>query len=177
MYYIDWYAVDDEYEPNIGGQQFRRLLEVCFQQSDCFSLSVGGWQNRIDTMQQELEPHILKKKVTKSWFGYYPLLTDAEVTATTRILYPVNDVTKSIIEKYCDNLWLRSEIPGQTQSLEDLCFFSDDKLILGTVSHEYICQAYPSDDSFKLKLFEVYNHWKAGNDFAEQIRLSDYFEI
>ncbi|MDR0445434.1 MAG: hypothetical protein LBH17_00100 [Oscillospiraceae bacterium] len=184
MYFLNAYD-DDGNEPKFDGEPFRRLMSLCFERSDFFSLTVGPWQNQVNTMQRELEPYIEKEIDTNHWFSYIT----PEYTMK-RILYPANHETKNIIEGYFDSLWLRTDLQGRKQSLEDICFFSNDKQILGTVSHEYICGAFPPDDDFKSQLFDICNRWRESADSYEitymdgkrvahksQIILSDYIDV
>lgn len=58
--------------------------------------------------------------------------------------------------------------------MEDLCIFGEDKLIMGTVSHEMICNVYPPDDNFLTQLMSDYGYWTYSDDDRGQIYLSDY---
>jgi hypothetical protein len=127
-------------------------------------------------MQTELAPYINKEILTNRWFSNMTLPNNP----MKRILYLANNETMNIVQKYCHNLLLftKNKSPDRwNQTLEDLCFFSNDKLILGTESHEYICQVFPPDEAFETQLLEIYPNWRAGNDFSQQIKLSDYTPI
>jgi hypothetical protein len=174
MYYIGWYTSDESQEPNISGKAFRQLMEACFNLSGHFTLTYGLWANRVDTMYKELKPYAVNEKSLHSWFGYYPLPSGEQSTPMVRILYPANGATRGIIERYFGNLWLDSKEKGRKQSLEDICFFSNGKLILGTVSHERICRVFPPDEAFKSLLRDVYPYWMESDDSSEQIDLRDY---
>ena len=54
---------------------------------------------------------------------------------------------------------------------EDLCFFINDRLLLGTVSHEYLCYAYPPTDEIEKKFMKLGNWVKVDYCESEHIQL------
>lgn len=172
------YLVEPIVVPSIKADCFQKLLDLCVQNSSCFSLTLGGWLYEVDTMQQELEPYVITEVSTHGWFGYHP---KGEIKAThiplKRLLYSANTEAMQIIMKYNNDLWFGGNERWPRQTLDDLCFFSNDKILLGTVSHEYICKAYPPDTAFETKLLELGSHWKKDNTQDKQICLSDYITL
>lgn len=159
--------------PTIDGELFSIILDLFFEQSDYFSFSNIGIPNTDCSMQKDLEAYVYREIHSSHWFRYSTLPDDP----ITNILYFANSATLTILKKYCNRLFLfDSECTSTSwnQSLENLCFFFNDRLILGTVSHEHICKVFPPDENFKNELFGMYAYWKEDHDFTEQIKLSDY---
>lgn len=158
----------------VDGAVFAQLLNFCFKHSEFFSFTAPKipTANRI-TLQNELSRYTYAIITTTHWFNYITLPDNP----LKRIIYHVNNETLSILNKYCHRLFLfdsRCPLSSWNQTLEDLCFFSDGKLFLGTVSHEYICEVFPPNSIVKSELFSIYPHWKEVEDSTEQIKLSDY---
>jgi len=157
----------------VEGEDFFRLLDLCFRHCDFFSFTVCGIRRKEGALQGSLSPHACRRIPTNRWFRYITLPGNP----LDRILYPANDKTLGILKRHCARLFLfdgsRSS-SSWNQTLEDLCFFSDGKLFLGTVSHEHICEAFPPDDAVKREFFEAYPRWIEAEDSEEQIDLSDY---
>ena len=158
----------------IDGTVFSRLLSYCFQRSEFFSFTVPEIPTADrTTLQRELSRYTYAVITTDRWFNFITLPDNP----LKRIIYTVNDETLFILNKYCRRLFLfdnRCPLSSWNQTLEDLCFFSDGKLFLGTVSHEYICEVFPPNSIIKSELFSIYPHWKETEDSTEQIMLSDY---
>lgn len=159
--------------PPISGEIFTRLINLCFRRSEYFSFSIHNMPNTDNTLQHNLNSYIYYEIFTSHWFSYITLPENPMKI----IVYHANRTTQTILEKYCHRLFLfdnECSSVSWIQNLEDLCFFSKDKLILGTVSHEYICEVFPPDDAFKNDLLNIYAHWKETTDSTEQIKLSSY---
>jgi hypothetical protein len=66
-------------------------------------------------------------------------------------LFIAESYAKPILEEHIDNLFQYERCPdgtlGNIKNLpEDLCFFMQNELLLGTISHEGICYAYPPSE-------------------------------
>ena len=159
--------------PIIDGEAFSRLLDLCFRQSEYFSFSDHGILNTDNTLQNRLSGYIYKDISTSHWFNYITLPENP----FNIIVYHANSATHAILKEYCHRLLLFDSqclSSSWNQTFEDLCFFTNDNLILGTVSHEHMCEVFPPDDAFKNELYDIYPHWKEASDSTEQIKLSDY---
>jgi hypothetical protein len=169
MLFIDYKS------PRMTYDSFKTILDLCFQRCEYFSLTHNRWLNTNDTLETELKPYLYSEMLTTSWFASYT----TEANPLKRSIYPANYVVKAIIIKYYGGFFLES-IQGKSrdwnQTVEDLCFFSNDELILGTVAHEYICRVYPPDKDFEAQILEIYGYWQTQDDDGAQIRLSDYIK-
>lgn len=159
--------------PPIDEDIFSRLLDLCFRQSEYFSFSVPGIPHTDNTLQNELSSYVYTVITTTHWFNYITLPENP----MSNIVFHANSETLSVLKKHCHRLFLfdsQCSSSSWNQTLEDLCFFSNDKLLLGTVSHEHMCEVFPPDNTVKNELFAIYSHWKEVKDSREQITLSDY---
>ena len=83
-------------------------------------------------------------------------------------LYRATEESKAVLLKYFRELFL-SHPAGNgaweygVQTLEDLCFFRGDELLLGTVTHEGICHVYPPDEAFETAL-RCNRYWMSEED-------------
>lgn len=173
--------------PPVSDESFGRFLDLYSERCDYFSLSESRWLNLVGDMEKELSPFLYREIITNNWFRFETLPDDP----IKRFLYPVNTDTVGILKKYGDNIFLHHRGPDYdlskidlldipphretwNQTLEDLCFFSGGKLILGTVSHEFLCDAFPPDEDFEARLFNIYAHWNKGDYYSLQTDISVY---
>ena len=121
----------------------KRVLTESIAISDVFSLTEGPFKELdSDELRQQLEPYLLRTVKTRHWFcSYVPAGYEKKVN-----LYRSCEETKQILIQSYHRLL--GESPEPTTNLENICFFRDGKLFLGTVSHEYMCYAYPPDNKF-----------------------------
>lgn len=158
---------DDEYSVAIAGEKFSDLMELCFKRADYFTLTKSsGYKHFSDYMfllksmetfwrerkvekelKRALKPFYVKRIHTLHWFCFYRE-TPLEVT-----VYKAMPEAKAVLLQFFDDLFFEQNRPKLTpRAHEDLCFFQNGRLILGTVSHEYICHAYPQDEEFDVRL-------------------------
>ena len=85
---------DDRYQPREeSAEALQRLFDVCFDSADAFSLSRAAWARQDHTLEQALEPYVLRRLRTTRWFCYYTANSNSQRIA----LYPLNEQTKSIL--------------------------------------------------------------------------------
>lgn len=119
-------------------------------------------------MERTLIPYLLRRLKMTHWFCYYTTQSNPQHIN----IYPLNEQTKELLQKHYFGLFLddwgkdgKRWIP----SLEDICFFRNGKLLLGTVSHEHICAAYPEDDKALAQRFkDAVPGWEESNRYAEE---------
>jgi len=159
---------------NIEGKHFNDFIDLCFEISNYFSFTIRNFHDQEEKYKkflQELQAYFYKKIKTVHWFCYgvkkhQPL----EI-----YIYKANNEAKSVIKKYYDNLFLEDAINKNLRNMpEDLCFYYKNKVVIGTVSHEYICWLFSPNEQIK-KRFQKICSWKEldcneGNKF-EQVRI------
>lgn len=159
--------------PPLSAKQTAAVIELCLKKSRYFSLRYYSFRGKRNELITELFAHRLCKIKTARWFCYYTL----EDNPLEIFLYPSSQTTGEILKKYYTALRpvdAAANAEQREQSLEDLCFFGEDKLILGTVWHEGICKVYPPDEDFAALLLRCYGHWQICDDDREQICLHNY---
>ena len=148
----------------ICGNKFLDLLELCFQEATYFSFQKARWTNSTNTsVQKELEPYLVREIDTLNWFGYDYSLAPIEYRKKMKIyLYKADRAAKDILGKYFSDVFLRYYNNGilcdSNQTLEDLCFFTKEKIFLGTVSHENILEVFPPSNEFEKNL-KMFGEW------------------
>lgn len=151
-------------QENIELNNFTKLLDLCFKISSYFSFtknidfSIEEREARAKFLK-ELEPFYVKTIITQHWHCYYVPPENAKEV----YLFKTDMNAKLIIQKYFNNIFLKELNSDGTLGKykpvpEDLCFFYQNKLLLGTVSHENICYAYPYSEQLMVE-FEKLGHW------------------
>ncbi len=109
-----------------------------------------------------LEPFCLSTLTTSHWFCFYV----PEYNKLRVHLYRNCDESARLIERYYGHLFL--EGGGHLSRMEDICFFRDNTLFMGSVSHENICGIYPPDSSFEQEVRDICDCEKEEDDVGEQ---------
>ena len=158
---------DNQRSITLAGETFSELMNLCFKHADYFTLtkslryknvsyyislmkSTGTYlrERKVEKeLKHALRPFCVKRIRTLHWFCYY---SEAPLEVT---VYKAVAEAKAVLFKFFDDLFLEQKQPKLTpRTHEDLCFFQNGRLILGTVSHEYICHAYPQNEEFDMRL-------------------------
>lgn len=144
---------------NIRGERFKNVIDICFKYSTFFSLTTNfdAIENSFSKkLVNDLNYFLLKNFKTDHWHCYYILDKSKPLNIS---IYKSNEKTKQILIDSCNNIYLEIDKGGFIA--EDICFFSNNELLLGTVSHANICHIYPSSENI-LKSFLNLEHisWK-----------------
>lgn len=151
-------------EENIEGQGFVDLIHLCFKQCTCFSLTFNGYKDFEESNDhrlvfEELKPYLMKEVTTQHWHCHY-VPNGYEIKVN---LYKTCESSMAILLNHYDNLYLNSNHPESLSPInllpENICFFKDELLFLGTVSHESICNLYLVSNHL-LDVFQVIGVWK-----------------
>ena len=154
---------------NLCVEHFAELIDVCFPLADTFSLTKNGWGFDCERSERErvlslFAPYHIRTLRTLHWFCQcVPPGYEKEV-----YLFRATEESKQILLSeyksifYEENVWTKPE---------DLCFFKDSRLILGSLAHERICYAYDYEEQFIQKI-TFQDAWENCRDvFEEQIRI------
>ena len=144
MYNFIAFEEDKPDENTISCDEFKALLDICFRHADHFSMNADNWNSCTDkSLELELEPFLEKSVMTPVWFGYDMRIapTKEDYWELKVMIYRTDPAAKDILLRYFDDIFLRKLSQGDSfadlnLNLEDLCFFKDSKLFLGTISHE-----------------------------------------
>lgn len=157
-------------QENITGQAFNNLMEFCFKNSSFFSLTVKHSKtkhsfNEIETL---LEPFLITKLKTDIWYECFNL--DEYNDELLVHIFESNNFTKNIILKLVDNVFM--DTLNNDILYENLCFFSDRTILLGSISHAEFLNMYTDD----INLSEV-GVWEKENDKCRLILDESYRPI
>ena len=171
-----------EADPNpsmLAYEDFRELLNVCFRHATSFSMSKVWWDSCTDTsLEEELAPFLDREIKTLVWFGYDfrnpPEGCYGDVHA---MIYRAEPAAKVILLRYFDDIFLRKFSKGNSSydlelTLEDLCFFHQTKLFLGTVSHEKMLSVEPIHKELE-DFMKTHGKWKLRPPTAPQMLMVD----
>ena len=131
---------------DLSGDAFRRLLDYSFAHSDCFTLTwqssdcpeTPEWNRRQEAFLARLAPWQTGRISTSRWFW----IRVSPRRPLSVLLYSAAPGARQVLADTFHDLFLAAGedcfwLP------EDLCFFSQGRLWLGTSSHEYHASAYP----------------------------------
>ena len=121
-------------------------------------------------MPRALQKFQIKHLSVDHWFCYAPSGYLHEVT-----LYHASRKAKETLLRYADNLFLKTGDDQNGCSLEDLCFFRDQELFFGTLSHEFMCYAHVLSPEFgaQLKTLGAWEEEEPQNSLAS-LNLDDF---
>lgn len=166
-------------EQNIAGINFSKLIDLCFSYASYFSLTGFVYNTSVIVESSEiykcLLPYMCESILTEHWFRNYVV----EPNRLNVFIYKIDHFSKKkqleIIKNYISDLYMDNlfEYDSQTRSasLEDLCFFSGNRLFLGTVSHEGLCSLFPNNNEMKSGFFKLGKWQKTEYDEEEHIRI------
>lgn len=147
----------------VDGERFIKFLEICFSHSDAVSFSkriLTGYDNQPSGIEQLLEPYLIKCLYPQKWYGY-PVISDP----LAELVYTADSETLQIISSCYTDLFLKNKkklpntkfdsigyLPKHASPLEDICFWQDKRMLVGSLSHEFICSTNYIDDEFASQL-------------------------
>ncbi len=126
------------------------LYDILFDLADAFSFNRHSHRDELPPILQEeenelrerLKPYFLKKRHTYNWHGW----RDADLHI---FVYRCCAETKEILKRYCPDFFFQlQQLTAWNERVpcpefEDPCFYKNGSIVLGTVSHERMCTAYP----------------------------------
>ena len=119
-------------------------------------------------LKKALAPHRLRSFRTARWFCHLSTEPFLEVS-----VYAVNEETRRIVKQHVHDLYFNLSRNRGLHTREDICFFKEDRLFFGTVSHEGICMAQPVTQEF-LGLLQNFGMWSNNEDGFARIDLADF---
>ena len=131
---------DRDLSGGIRDRNFESFLDICFDYSDAVSFSkinLSGYGEYKSVTELMLEPHLVKQiKAEKILLDCYSdiFLKDAAKWKRYKPLWNVNK---------------------HAALLEDICFWNLGKMLLGTISHEFICSTNNICEEFSMRLLKI----------------------
>lgn len=142
---------------SMSKNELSSFLDVCFKYTDSFTLSKAPWLScTCKDLELDLVPFLIREISPPKWFGYDYTSLGQYCQHVHVFIYRVDLAAKEVLLKYLPNIFFDIEddaIPGQT--LEDLCFFSQNMLFAGSVSHEHMLWAYPTDEQITNQIEKI----------------------
>ena len=152
---------------------FHALMDICFEYSDYFTLGFDDnsfCSSNHYSLEAELAPYLLCTQKVDLWYCYTPAFNVLHV-------FKAIPETQKIIDKYCNSIYF-DEIDNQCGRQQfkycDLCFFREDQLFLGTISHEHMAYIYSPFEDIWIDLLNA-GHWiEPYYPSPSQLRLSNF---
>ncbi len=175
MYYsITFNEQAPYYEHLIRGEKLYSFLNLCFSESDVFTLSSYSEEEGTCTLlYNDLKKYKIATIETLKWFGYdythapakeLRVIMHENFYPTRTELIPI--ITNRITEIFFDR-GLTPVPYDRLQNVEDICFFKEGKMIMGSISHE--CMLFMDSEVFPLDILSQYGRWKYENTFFPEI--------
>lgn len=168
------------YPETIKGERFHRFLDMCFEEATSFSLQKDFWPNKTNQSKElevELEPYELQTIQTQKWFGNdLTTLPEEYAWVMCQKMYRATEETKDILKKYFDEVFLglTKQGPESTKyTLEDICFFKEKKLFVGSISHEFMLYVYPPSEDFEREMKEL-GIWEDASKNVKEFTLDSF---
>lgn len=144
------YELLNDREDNIEGDNFKRFLLHCLEQSTYFS--VTSWEKKGTRIIPELNGSFYQSFQTHLW---YCCKTGKEQPLNIMLYHSSPSLLDGIL-KYFDRLFPECIYRN---GIEDICFFQNNRLLFGSVSHEHIAGLVLTSEA-KLKAYEKFAAWK-----------------
>lgn len=166
--YIAWPENSEEWDGErntIQGAALRSFLDRCFENAAYFSLQYARWSNcKNHRLERRLEPFRIRTIETEKWFGYdYTQAPEGDEYAMKINLYRADPLVKAHLLRWMDGIFMEVRKDGKlrpsTQTLEDLCIFSETGILMGSISHEHILVVEPRSEAF-LQEIDIYGQWR-----------------
>lgn len=125
---------------NITASGFADFVIAHQSIADSFSLTKNMWGDFADSKEHidvynALNPYLIKKISTNRWFGQ-------QVSYENKLeiyIFEFTQETQKILLSNYDSIFYTDSV---WKKPEDLCFYRDNRLITGSVTHEKICYLY-----------------------------------
>lgn len=158
-----------EEDKTIQGAALEVLWDACFDHADVFSLCTAIWtQATDDALEKALALYRLRSFRTARWFCHFSTEPFLEVS-----VYAANEETRRIVKQHVHDLYFNLSRNRGLHTREDICFFKENRLFFGTVSHEGICMAEPLTQEF-FALLQNFGMWSNNEDGFARIDLADF---
>lgn len=152
---------------------FRRFLSYACEHSTSFSLTHNrqliyqAEKSQTGFFLKQLAPYKIRSIQSSHWFHMYTKKSDPIFVD----LFHLNDITAKIISDVYSDLYL-GYYSDCAWMPEDICFFWNDRLWLGTVSHEDWCTVFPQNLQMEESLRQ-FGTW----DVSEPDAVSEWLDL
>lgn len=160
------YCITDGGNPGLTPEMTQTLYDLMFRYADTFSFSRPGYRNRLPDrmnpkktpLRDRLRPYFVKKIHADGWYGW----PGEEVEV---FIYRCCGETREILWDLVPELFVQpttDRFYGLVYpEFEDLCFYRKGKMLLGSLSHEFMCTVYPPEDEiFPADILNTIGKWQ-----------------
>jgi len=147
---------------NLSSRDFGELISACFNYADVLSLSQNNWfgieTERSKNLLKQLHPFQINVLETNHWFCHY---VPKEIAIKVHLFRTAPEVKNIILSAYSKLFF-----DGTAwEEPENICFFRNGRLVLGSVSHEKMCYLY---DSKLWQTLKNHEFWECVPDEADE---------
>lgn len=139
----------------LNTNEYKNIVSTCFDKADFYSLRerLGGYDDEIyfesEDFIKAMSVHEIASIETYNWHGYY--LVGRSPSPFKIHFYESNEVTKKMFITQYNNMFMENS-NGISSYYEDICFFKNRKLFLGTISHEDMCNFFPFSEDLQTQI-------------------------
>ncbi len=141
-------------EANITGENFKNFIKLSMEINDIFSVSVPYYTNEDDPGVENADSGVVLDDLeymsfeTYSWYCFKVYENPLKI-----LLFRTSVKMVNFVLKYFDSLF-----PDRAMRLEDICFFKENKLTFGSVTHENIAQLIDPDEE-TINMYRKFGQW------------------
>lgn len=135
---------------DITGEKFKSFVSYCLKNSTYFSVTFHDYEeNKRSEIDKKLNKYLKKTIQTYTWYQYKTIEKPLHIE-----IYHSNMFVLDTILKQFDSLF-----NNQKNGIEDLCFFHEENLIFGSVTHAKIAQLF-LESEVEILNFERFAKWR-----------------
>lgn len=135
---------------DIKGEEFKNFLNYCLEYSTYFSLTFHKYEeNKYSECYKMLEKHLIKIVKTYTWYNYKTIENPLTIGIYNSNVYVLNNLLNQF-----DSLF-----KNKGNWTEDLCFFCNENLLFGSVTHIKMAQLFLKSE-LEISNFEKFAQWK-----------------
>lgn len=140
-----WESPEDNWEDMHIDQM---VDDVCSGRADESIFDNIAWPLCKESLEHKavleaLAPYLRKTEKTRVWiYGVWTEDNAAENDFTEVYFYNLTPESKKILLTYYDSLFHKKSEPHGWKKPEDICFYKENSILLGSVSHERECFLY-----------------------------------
>ena len=135
---------------DIHGDSFKHFLAYCLKNSTYFSVTFHDYEiNKYSKFYKELEKYLEKMIRTYTWYQYKTFENPLNIGVYHSNLCALDNILNQF-----DTLFKNKD-----NGIEDLCFFCNENLLFGSVTHIEMAQLFLKTE-LELSNFEKFAQWE-----------------
>lgn len=135
---------------DITGEVFKDFLAYCLRNSTYFSLTFHEYEtNKYSKFYKGLEKYLRKMIQTNTWYNYKTIEKPFNIGVYNSDICVLDNILNQF-----DTLFKNKD-----DGIEDLCFFCNENLLFGSVTHIEMAQLFLKSE-LEISNFEKFAQWK-----------------